>query len=324
MGEVSDIVVVGSGPAGLTAAIYAVRGGAKTTVLAGTRWGGQLMLTTEVENFPGFSQGIKGPQLMAEMKAQAERLGVTIVTRDVTDVDFSKRPFQLVADGKAYLAKAVVVATGAVDRWLGVTGEAKLIGRGVSSCAPCDAAFFKDRKVMVVGGGDTAMEEASVLLKFASEVTIVHRRDQFRASKTMQERVLGNPKVKTILNSQVLEVLGTDKVTGVKLLTQGTESEMPIEGVFVAIGHDPATKIFAGKLEMDEKGYIKKVQNPKFATLNEKGETIGNSYQMMTNVEGVFVAGDVHDFHYRQAVTAAGYGCAAALEAAKWLEQTGD
>lgn len=311
-GEVSDVVIIGSGPAGMTAGIYAVRAGAKTAILAGARWGGQLILTTGVENFPGFPEGIGGPQLMQAMRQQVERLGVNFITKDVSGVDFSKRPFRLVAEKEEYLARAVVVATGATDRWLGVPGEEQLIGRGVSSCAPCDAAFFKDKKVVVVGGGDSAMEEASVLTKFASEVTIVHRRDEFRAAKVMQERVLADPKVKTLLNTQVVEVVGTDKVTGVKLATGEKQWEMPVDGVFVAIGHDPATNIFSGKLDLDEKGYIKRVTSNKDQ---------GSSYEMMTSVEGVFVAGDVHDFHYKQAVTAAGYGCQAALEAVGWLEE---
>lgn len=307
-----DSVIIGSGPAGLAAAIYAVRGGLTTLVLAGSRWGGQLMLTTTVENFPGFPDGIQGPQLMQAMRRQAQRLGAAIIDDDVTAVDFSQRPFNLSVGKDSYRGHSVIVATGATDRWLGVPGEASLIGRGVSSCAPCDAAFFKDKRVVVVGGGDSAMEEAGVLVKFASEVTIIHRRDSFRATKIMQDRILNNPKIKTILGTQVSAVIGQDKVSAVRLKDGQHEWEMPIDGVFVAIGHDPATKIFVGKLDLDEKGYIKKTIHSQLTT---------NNYQMMTSVDGVFVAGDVHDFHYRQAVTAAGYGCQAALEAIRWLAE---
>lgn len=344
MPETSDLVIIGSGPAGLTAAIYTARGNLSTTVLAGARWGGQLMLTTAVENFPGFPDGIQGPQLMMAMRQQAERLGVKIVNRDVSEVDFSRQsasPFRLIADGQEYLARSVIIATGSVSRWLGVPGEQPLIGRGVSSCAPCDAPFFAGKKVVVVGGGDAALEEASVLSKFASEVTLIHRREEFRASMALQNRVLGDKKVRVIWNTQVLEILGKEKVERIRLTTsrstrpeveqnfaavvelrQGktnpptpageTAWEMPVDGVFVAVGHDPATKIFAGKLELDEKGYIKKASSLQLPTSN---------LQMMTSVEGVFVAGDVHDYHYRQAITAAGFGCQAALEAIHWLEE---
>lgn len=323
--NLQDIIIIGSGPAGLTAAIYAVRGGLNTLVLGGSRWGGQLMLTTTVENFPGFPDGVQGPQLMTAMKQQAERLGVIIISHDVTEVNFSQKPFRLIANKEEYQGKSVIVAAGATDRWLGVPGETQLIGRGVSSCAPCDAAFFKDKEVIVVGGGDSAMEEAGILTKFASGVTLVHRRDAFRASKIMQDHVLGNLKVKTILNAQVTAIRGSDKVTAVKLKDNQHAWEMPIDGVFVAIGHDPATKIFTGKLEMDEKGYIQKIRSsirqPADEIRNDQGTVIGNKYQMMTSVEGVFVAGDVHDSHYRQAITAAGYGCQAALEVIRWLEE---
>jgi thioredoxin reductase (NADPH) len=256
---------------------------------------------------------------MAAMRKQAERLGVVIINRDVERVDLSGSPFKLVVDGEEYLARSVIIATGAGARWLGVPGEQKLIGRGVSSCAPCDAPFFRDKKVVVVGGGDSAMEEAGVLVKFASEVTIAHRRGEFRACKMMWERVLGNPKVKVLYSTEVKEVLGQEKVTGVRLVCEGREREMPIDGVFVAIGYDPNTEIFRGQLELDEKGYIKEIRNLKFEIRNEKGEVIGNKYQMMTSRGGVFVAGEAHDWHYRQAITAAGFGCQAALEAIRWL-----
>lgn len=293
-----DVIIIGSGPAGLTAGIYTSRANLKTLMIAGVKWGGQLMLTTTVENFPGFLDGIQGPKLMEVMRRQAEGFGVEVVEKNVTRVDFSKQPF--VVD--EYLAKSVIIATGAVTQWLNVPGEQNLIGRGVSSCAPCDAPFFKDKKVIVVGGGDAAMEEAMVLSKFASEVTIVHRRDEFRASKIMQSRVLSNPKIKVLWNTQIAEIIGKDQVEGVKFSNGSHES---VDGVFIAIGHKPASEVFGGKIELDEKYYAKRS---------------GQKYHTMSNVEGVFVAGDVHDYHFRQAITAAGYGCEAAIEAERWLD----
>lgn len=311
--EIREVIIIGSGPAGLTAAIYLSRANLKPLMLAGSKWGGQLMLTTEVENYPGFIDGIQGPDLMQNFRKQAERFGTEIISEDVSAVDFSKAPFKIVAAGKEYLTKSVVIATGAETKWLGLPNEAKLIGRGISSCAPCDAFFFKEKKVIVVGGGDSAMEEALFLTKFATEVTIVHRRDEFRASKIMIDKAKANPKIKFILNSTVSDVLGEAKVEGVKIKdNSGKEVEMPIDGIFVAIGHLPVTDLFKGQLELDEKGYIKR-------TINHEPSTM-NSYQMMTSVEGVFVAGDVHDVHFKQAITAAGYGCQAALEVEKWLE----
>jgi thioredoxin reductase (NADPH) len=304
MTEIYDVIIIGSGPAGLTAGIYTARANLKTLVAAGSKWGGQLMLTTAVENFPGFPDGIQGPELMANMRKQAEKMGVVMVDEDVTGVEFGSRPFKVTTYGLQLTSRSVIIATGAETVWLGVPGEERLIGRGVSSCAPCDAAFFKGRKVVVVGGGDAAMEEALVLTKFASEVTIVHRRDSFRASKIMQERVLGNPKIKVKWNTQVAEILGDQKVTGVKLSPSG--EVFPTDGVFVAVGHIPMTKIFTDKLALDQKGYVR---------LNER---------MMTSAPGVFVAGDVHDWHYKQAVTAAGFGCQAALEVEKWLDEQKD
>jgi thioredoxin reductase (NADPH) len=267
------------------------------------------------------------------MRRQAEKFGTEVVDRQVTAVEFDGRPFKVIADGKTrYLGKSVIIATGAEFNWLGLPSEQKLIGRGVSSCATCDAAFFKDKKVMVVGGGDAAMEEALVLVKYASEVTVVHRREAFRASKIMQDRVLNHPKIKVKWNTIVKEIIGDEKVEGVLLSTPhqlppnlggsaegGSGEKMDIDGVFVAIGHSPATKIFKEEIDLDERGYIKKVK--KGEMLNEKGGLIGYKYNMATSVEGVFVAGDVHDHHYRQAVTAAGYGCEAALETEKWLEE---
>ena len=305
MDNIYDVIIIGSGPAGLTAGIYTSRANLKTLMIAGTKWGGQLMLTTDVENFPGFPEGIQGPDLMTNMRKQMERFGVEIKDEDVMGVDFEKRPFTVNTSQGSYLGKSVIVATGAATQWLNVPGEQELIGRGVSSCAPCDAPFFKGKKVIVVGGGDAAMEEALVLTKFASEVLIVHRRAEFRASQIMQERVKNNPKIKIKFNAEVVEITGKEKVEKVKFKDG---SEMEIDGVFVAIGHKPASKIFEGKIDLDEKDYIKRQ---------------GEKYQTMSNVEGVFVAGDVHDYHYRQAITAAGYGCEAALDAERWLSDDG-
>lgn len=313
-----DVIIIGSGPAGLTAAIYTTRANLKTLVLAGQKWGGQLMLTSDVENYPGFPDGILGPDLMHKFRDQAERFKAEIVDKDVTKVMFSKHPFKVWVGEKEYQGKSVIVATGANTKWLGVAGEQELIGRGVSSCAPCDAFFFKDKKVIVVGGGDSAMEEALVLTKFASSVTIVHRRDEFRASKIMQDRVLKHPKIKVLWNSEVVEVIGKDKIEAVKIKSNinGQVSKVPIEGMFVAIGHIPNTKVFHDVgLELDEKGYIKRKEQYH----NDSGLL---KYWAATNIDGVFVAGDVHDYHYRQAVTAAGFGCMAAMDAERWLESS--
>lgn len=304
-----DVLILGSGPAGLTAALYTSRANVKTLILAGTTWGGQLMLTSDVENFPGFPDGILGPELMGRMRKQAERFGTTIKEEQVTSVDFSKQPFTVKTEGTEYQATSVIVATGADTLWLGVPGEQQFIGKGVSSCAPCDAFFYKNKEVVVVGGGDSAMEEALVLTKFATNVTIVHRKSSFRASKIMQDRVLKHPKITVLWNTEIGEILGDKKVTGVKLTTdnrQPTTHDMRIDGIFVAIGHCPNTSIFNGQLGLDEKGFIKRVPG---------------IYKTSTTVPGVFVAGDVHDHHYKQAITAAGYGCEAALEAEKWLEE---
>jgi thioredoxin reductase (NADPH) len=298
-----DVIILGSGPAGLTAAIYTTRASLKTLVISGEKWGGQLMLTTEVDNFPGFPEGIQGPDLMQNMRKQAERFGAEFVDENFKEGDFGKAPFKVTAADKTYEGKSIIIATGADTKWLDVPGEKDKIGRGVSSCAPCDAPFFRNKKVIVAGGGDSAMEEAIVLTRFAEEVTIVHRRDEFRASKIMQDKARANPKIKFILNAQITEILGEMKVTGVKIKDNVTnkETEMPIDGVFVAIGHIPNTSVFKN-IEVDEKGFVK----------------VQDHYK--TNVEGVFVAGDVHDRQYMQAVTAAGFGCAAALETEKWLE----
>ena len=298
-----DVIIIGSGPAGLTAAIYTTRADLKTLVIAGGKWGGQLMLTTLVENFPGFPEGIQGPDLMAKMRKQAEHFGTEFVDEDFVSADFSKRPFQVTASDKSYEGKSVIIATGADTKWLEVPGEKDKIGRGVSSCAPCDAVFFRNKNVIVVGGGDSAMEEALVLTKFATNVTLIHRKDAFKASEIMQKRVKENPKVKILFNSEVTEVLGESNVSGVKIRNNksGEISEMQIDGVFVAIGHIPNTAKFKD-IVLNEQGFVKVHDH------------------FLTNKEGVFVAGDVHDNHYKQAITAAGYGCAAALEAEKWLE----
>jgi thioredoxin reductase (NADPH) len=297
-----DVIILGSGPAGLTAAIYTTRAGLKTLVIAGATWGGQLMLTTLVENFPGFPEGIQGPDLMANMRKQAEHFGAELVDSNFVAGEFSKRPFVVRTAEQSYTGKAVLIATGEDTKWLGVPGEKEKIGRGISSCAPCDAPFFRNKNVIVAGGGDSAMEEAIVLTRFANSVTIVHRRGELRASQIMQQKAKENPKIQFLLNKQITEVLGDQKVTGVKLKDSTTqkEEEMVTDGVFVAIGHIPNTSAFEG-ITLDEKGFVKVEARSR------------------TNVEGVFVAGDVHDCLYRQAVTAAGFGCAAALEIEWWL-----
>ena len=324
--EIRNVIIIGSGPAALTAALYNARADLAPLVFAGVKWGGQLMLTTDVENYPGFVDGILGPDLMKKFRDQAERFGAEIATTDVTEVDFRNKPFKVVAGGEDYFAKAVIIATGAETNWLGLDNEKRLIGRGVSSCAPCDAFFFRDKKVIVVGGGDSAMEEALTLTKFATEVMIIHRRDEFRASKIMIDRAKANKKISFILNSEVVDVLGKDKVSGAKIKSKadGSVRDLAIDGMFVAIGHHPMTDVFKGQLELDSRGFI--IREPNFARdtseVGSDSSEVENvrTFKMMTSVEGVFVAGDVHDYHFRQAVTAAGYGCAAALEAERWLE----
>jgi len=329
--KIYEVIIIGSGPAGLTAALYTARANLSPLVFASIKWGGQLMLTTDVENYPGFVDGILGPDLMNVFRKQAERFGAEILNDDVTKVDFASSPFKVYLGEKEYLAKSTIIATGAEAKWLNLPNEQRLIGRGVSSCAPCDAFFFKDKKVIVIGGGDSAMEEALVLTKFASEVTVVHRRAEFKASKIMFDRAKKNEKINFIVNSDIDDVLGKDKVEGVKIKTTadlpeqadglkyhpvvpkmkaGSVVDLPIDGMFLAIGHKPITDIFKGQIELDEVGYIKK---------KPQGDGPG-AFQMTTSVEGVFVAGDVHDYHYRQAVTAAGFGCMAALEAERWVE----
>jgi len=299
------VIIIGSGPAGLTAAIYAARASLAPRLFAGYQYGGQLMLTTEVENFPGFPNGIMGPELMEQFRAQAERFGAIIENVDVTEVDFSRRPFLVTTDSGAYESDTVIVATGASARWLGIPGEDRLRGSGVSSCATCDGAFFKERHIVVAGGGDSAMEEALFLTRFGSKVTVVHRRDALRASKIMADRALGHPKIEFVWNTAIDEARGEFRLESLLLrnLVSGETSELAADALFVAIGHDPNTALFAGQLDLDDHGYI----------VSPDG--------VHTNVAGVFVAGDVYDVRYKQAITAAGMGCKASLEAEKYLEE---
>lgn len=303
--KVENVIIIGSGPAGLTAAIYAARANLEPIMIEGFESGGQLMTTTDVENFPGFAEGIMGPDLMMVTRKQAERFGTRFVTKNVTKVDFSSHPFKIWVDNDLYQSKAVIISTGASAKYLGLENERRLLGRGVSACATCDGAFFKNQEVCVVGGGDTAMEEANFLTRFASKVYIIHRRDEFRASKIMVERALKNPKVTVLYDTQLVDVLGDKGVTGIKVrnLKSGEEQEMKMDGVFIAIGHQPNTDLFKGQIETNEVGYI-----------------LTNGKSTYTSVPGVFAAGDVQDPVYRQAVTAAGTGCMAAIDAERWLE----
>jgi thioredoxin reductase (NADPH) len=302
------VLIIGSGPAGLTAALYAARANLEPFVIAGNVPLGQLMITSDVENYPGFPQGVQGPELMGLFRAQAERFGATIVDRDATRVDFSTRPFGIWVGNDEYRADAVIVATGASALWLGLPSEEAFRGRGVSACATCDGFFFRNRDIAVVGGGDTALEEALFLTRFANRITMLVRRDQFRGSKIMRERALAHPKIEVLWNKEVAEVVGDGTVSALNLTdtATGESSTLEVQGLFVAIGYKPNTDLFLGQLELDERGYLKVV--------DETG----------SGIEGVFIAGDVHDHRYRQAVTAAGDGCKAAIDAERWLEAVGE
>ncbi len=301
-----DIVIIGSGPAGLTAAIYTRRAELSTLVVTGMEPGGQLTITSTVDNFPGFPEGIEGPELMERMRKQAERFGTEFLMGEATEVDFSSKPFKISIGRKVLEARAVIIATGSRYRWLGLESELKLRGKGVSACATCDGFFFTGKRVAVIGGGDAALEEANFLARFASSVKIIHRRDEFRASKAMQRKVKENPKIEVIWNSVVEDIMdpSQNKVTGLVLkdTKTGEKRELPVDGVFVAIGHDPSTSIFKGKIELDDRGYIVVTDGTK------------------TSVPGVFAAGDVADPRYRQAISAAGSGCRAAIDALAFLQ----
>ena len=300
-----EIIIIGSGPAGYTAGIYTSRAKLRTLIISGTLPGGQLMTTSEVENYPGFPNGIFGPELMMNMRQQAERFGTVVVDDEVIKVDFKKRPFTITTHAEAYTADASIICTGASPRKLGIPAEQQFSGRGVSYCATCDGPFFKGEEIVVVGGGDTAMEEATFLTKFGKSVRIVHRRDSLRASKILQQKALENPKIEFIWNNIVADIKGNNKISTVlvKDINSGKERVIKAGGLFVAIGHEPNTAIFSGQLELDDKGYIVLTQHTR------------------TSVEGVFAAGDVHDHKYRQAVTAAGFGCMAAIDAEKWFSE---
>ncbi|WP_030517814.1 thioredoxin-disulfide reductase [Nocardia sp. NRRL WC-3656] len=306
---VSELIVVGSGPAGYTAGVYAARAELEPLLFEGTQFGGSLMTTTEVENFPGFREGIMGPDLMEQMREQAKRFGADIRTEDVEEIELDGPVKKVVAGGETYYARAVILAMGAAARYLGIPGEQRLLGRGVSACATCDGFFFRNQDIVVVGGGDSAMEEATFLTKFARSVTIVHRREEFRASRIMLERAKTNEKIRFMTNAAPVEVLGENSVTGlvVRDIVTGEQSTLHVTGVFVAIGHDPRSELLKGQVDLDAAGYVK-VQSPTTAT----------------SAEGVFAAGDLVDHTYRQAITAAGTGCSAAIDAERWLADQGD
>jgi thioredoxin reductase (NADPH) len=304
--EIENVTILGTGPAGLTAAIYAARANLSPLCVEGTQPGGQLTITTEVENYPGFPHGVQGPEMMVSFRQQAERFGTRFKQGDVQKVDLTKRPFTLtLADGSEVKTQTLIISTGASAKLLGLKNESRLMGRGVSACATCDGFFFRNQDIAIVGGGDTAMEEANFLTRFAKSVTLIHRRDTFRASKVMQDRTLKNPKIKVIYDTAVEDIVGENEVTGLKLknLKTGALSDLAVTGLFVAIGHQPNTKLFQGQLPTDEAGYL--IVRP------------GSTY---TEIPGVFAAGDVADHVYRQAITAAGTGCMAAIDAERWLE----
>ncbi|MEV6642762.1 thioredoxin-disulfide reductase [Amycolatopsis sp. NPDC051371] len=307
--EIRNLIIVGSGPAGYTAAVYAARAQLEPLVFEGTQFGGALMTTTEVENFPGFRDGIMGPDLMEEMRKQAERFGAELRSEDVESVELTGDVKYVHANGKRYAARAVVLAMGAAARYLNVPGEQELLGRGVSACATCDGFFFRDHDIVVAGGGDSAMEEATFLTKFAKSVTVVHRRDEFRASKIMLERARANEKIKWKLNSQITGVVGDGKVEGLRIkdTKDGSESTLDVSGFFVAIGHDPRSALVRGQVDLDEDGYV-----------------VTQGRTSFTNLDGVFAAGDLVDRTYRQAITAAGSGCSAAIDAERWLAEHGE
>ncbi|NLE81683.1 MAG: thioredoxin-disulfide reductase [Rhodococcus sp.] len=306
---VHELIIVGSGPAGYTAAVYAARAELQPLLFEGTQFGGALMTTTDVENFPGFRDGIMGPDLMEQMREQAKRFGADIRTEDVDEIDLTGPIKKVVVGGETHEAHAVVLAMGAAARYLGIPGEETLLGRGVSACATCDGFFFKDQDIAVIGGGDSAMEEATFLTRFAKSVTVVHRRDEFRASRIMLERAKSNDKIRFVTNATPLEVLGENSVTGLRVqdTVSGEETTLPVTGVFVAIGHDPRSELVKGQVDIDDEGYVR-VQAPTTAT----------------SLDGVFAAGDLVDHTYRQAITAAGTGCSAAIDAERWLAERGD
>ncbi len=299
-----DVAIIGSGPAGLTSGIYTTRGASSTIIFGGEVWGGQLMLTTNIDNFPSQPE-IMGPELMGKMREHVQMFGAEFIQKNVTEVDVSTLPFKLKVGNQEYSAHSIIIATGAETKWLDAPGTSKLIGRGISSCAPCDAPFFKDKKVAVVGGGDSAMEEALVLTKYATEVVIIHRRDTFKASKAMQTKVLANPKIRILWSSEIVEVVGENKLDSLKIKNNKTNEiiDLIVDGLFIAIGHTPSTVVFKGKIELDEKGYVVAHDRTK------------------TSVEGIFVAGDVEDHNYKQAITAAGFGCMAGMDCLKYLSE---
>lgn len=306
MSQIENVIIVGSGPAGLTAAIYTSRALLNPLMIEGEEVGGQLMTTSDVENYPGFPEGVMGPDLMMQTKKQAERFGTRFISKNVTKVDLSSRPFKVWVGETLYQSHALIISTGASAKYLGLESEKKFLGRGVSACATCDGAFFRDQKVVVVGGGDTAMEEATFLTRFASEVVIVHRREEFRASKIMADKALNHPKIKVLWNSAVEEVTGDKVVQSVKVknLVTGDTQELQTDGLFIAIGHQPNTQLFKGQLKTNDVGYL-----------------VTEGHSTRTSVEGVFAAGDVADDRYRQAITAAGTGCMAAIDCERWLEE---